>query len=191
MDDFFHRAEAVFLITEEELRRLNKDPDKHVRIPGDWGYGDRVFLTKFDITHQLHCVNMLRKLIHPDVYGPFAIDPASHGDHCVMVLFNYISCHVDLDLLNYVWREGTPWYVADLEVTRQCRSLEPVYDFLRAHNATTDTRIKYLVPSPGDYIEPHNTAADPGSFQREAENRRVLFEQAMETWKTTGEIPRG
>lgn len=193
MDALFesYSTGRIFLMTEQDLRRLNKDPEKHVRIPDNWGYGDKVFLTKFDHNHQMHCVNMLRMLIHKEHYGLLQPNHTAHGDHCVLSLYNYLSCHTSPDLLNFVWVEGEPWYKADFEVTRQCRDSKPLHDFLQDHNVVDDARIKYLMASSDDYIVPHlDNSPSTVSYDEEARTRRELFELAMEEWEATGEIPR-
>lgn len=180
----------MFLITEEEMRRLHKDPATHVRIPDDWGYGDKVFLTKFDTPHQIHCVDMLRKLLHREHYGMLEANHTSHGDHCILSLFNYLSCHGTTDVMNFVWVEGSARYKADFEVTRQCRDLSALYDFYAEHDVGSDARIRYLMASADDYVIPHDVSMD--SYvppESEARDRRMMFAKAMDEWRATGQIP--
>lgn len=55
------------MITEEERVKLGLSPDSlKIQNPktGEWGYRAGV-----EVFHQLHCLNLLRQVVHKDYYG--------------------------------------------------------------------------------------------------------------------------
>lgn len=82
----------VFPVTAQQIRDMGKDPATAAKLEdADWGLGDDAYAATFDVYHQLHCLNFLRKLIYPnnynksnwhhaDIEGFFEI----HMNHCVV-----------------------------------------------------------------------------------------------------------
>lgn len=200
----------IFLLTAEEMRRMGKDPLRAAHIPYDWGYGDRVFMARFDYTHQMHCLHVLQSALYLKHYHWTAnrtsdlIRPVErmHAEHCIWALHDYISCHGSWDVYNYKWVEGMPRPVPDHSSMRQCRDMSPMKDFYKEHNVETDARVGYLIPQQGDYIHPttpdrleeyyQSMNATKGGLTSEEwlRQRTKDFNEAMHTWRTTGEIPR-
>lgn len=206
VDKFWHQFSEphVFLLTEADMRRMDRDPDHYVKIPGDWGYGDKRYLAKLDHLHDIHCLDMLRKHVHKDYYHPNMTEPglmeSLHVDHCIAALFDVLSCHTTFDVYNLVYREGAPWPQSQFDLTRQCRGLDPLWDFARQNSVLTDARIRYLIPQEGDYVHPREARESELAAQLSAhhmaqnkelgEAQRRKFHEAMREWKATGQIPR-
>lgn len=206
-DDNFMISD-MFLITADDMRRLGKDPDKHVSIPEGWGYGDRRYLTRFDHTHQLHCLDALRRVVFAEHNGINTSSPAemNHFEHCVWSILDYLTCHVTYDTYNYVWMHGFAQPVPDHTSRRQCRPMGPLTDFYHRSSVHTDARIRYLVTQEdrGDYVHP--IAADRKAFNDEvlaisgdpeaygsearARARKVKMDNAVAEYEATGTIPR-
>lgn len=95
-----------------------------------FGLGDDAYASIFDVYHQLHCLNMLRRLIYPDHYPnarmqfPQAHDPEAvyyiHMEHCVDLLMQTIQCsgNVNLITLHWVHEEANPF--PDMSINKQC-----------------------------------------------------------------------
>jgi hypothetical protein len=194
----------VFLLTADDLRRMGKDPALYTHIPDDWGYGDKRYLSRFDFTHQLHCLWMLKQLIHPEHYGHYNMSNAhdkNHMEHCSWALHQYLICHVTLDVYNYKWVDGMPRPFPEHSSQRQCRSMDELESFYQANDVSTDARIAYLVPRPGDYVHP--VSAQHGAMQQFAianeeaklegktwlQDRQERWNQAVEEWRRTGVVP--
>lgn len=198
----------MFLITADDMRRLGKDPDKHVSIPDDWGYGDKRYLTRFDHTHQLHCLDALRRVVFAEHNGINTSSAAemNHFEHCVWSILDYLTCHVTYDTYNYVWMDDFAQPVPDHTSRRQCRPMKPLTDFYHQNSVHTDARIRYLVAQKdkGDFVHP--IAADRKAFnddilaisgdpevygsEARARARKVKLDNAVAEYEATGTIPR-
>jgi hypothetical protein len=76
------------LIPEEQAAKL---PNKTIMFPHD---SQRRYLMNLDVFHQLHCLNMIRKALHPEYYKP--MNPGEHtGDEDELLGFSHIDHCVD------------------------------------------------------------------------------------------------
>jgi len=205
LDAFFKNNSEhgkIFLITAEDLKRMGKDPSQFAHIGNDWGYGDAIYPTRFDHTHQLHCIHSLLKMADPrntESPGPHDL---RHYEHCLWGIYDYISCHVTLDVYNFKWVEEIARPFPDHASQRQCRDMDQLEAFYNKHDVSTDARIRYLVPQEGDFIHPiseqHrqiNAVPKPGDDgvlkgEEWLRERRKRFDAAWREWKDTGKIPR-
>ncbi|KAL1597156.1 hypothetical protein SLS60_008738 [Paraconiothyrium brasiliense] len=121
----------VYAITADQIRALGKDPTTATKLEDEvYGLGDDAYASTFDIYHQLHCLNMLRKLVYPDYYTkarmqfPHAQDPKVmfeiHMDHCIDMLMQTIQCSGNLNLITMHWvnEEAIPF--PDMSINKQC-----------------------------------------------------------------------
>ncbi|KAJ3556369.1 hypothetical protein NM688_g2070 [Phlebia brevispora] len=122
-------------LSEDEVVRLpNKtapysgDPTKHV-----------VILTVF---HQLHCVNVLRKVFRSDYYAdPVTGDIGSmlhadiplHVTHCLDFLRQGAMCAADLSPIPFIWDDEVQDAIPNPDIVHTCRKWENVVDWARAH----------------------------------------------------------
>ncbi|KAJ4293495.1 hypothetical protein N0V90_008778 [Kalmusia sp. IMI 367209] len=121
----------VYAITADQIRAMGKDPSTATKLEDDiYGLGDDAYASTFDIYHQLHCLNMLRKLVYPDYYKnarmqfPHAKDPQAmyeiHMGHCIDMLMQTIQCSGNLNLITMHWvnEEAIPF--PDMSINKQC-----------------------------------------------------------------------
>ncbi|KAL5380569.1 hypothetical protein DPSP01_007633 [Paraphaeosphaeria sporulosa] len=121
----------VFAITADQIRGMGKDPTTATKLEDEiYGLGDDAYASTFDIYHQLHCLNMLRKLVYPEYYPnarmqfPHAQDPKVmfeiHMDHCIDMLMQTIQCSGNLNLITMHWvnEEAIPF--PDMSINKQC-----------------------------------------------------------------------
>jgi hypothetical protein len=95
-----------------------------------FGLGDDAYATTMDVFHQLHCLNMLRRLVYPDYYKtatnqfPNAKHPKEmyeiHMGHCVDMLMQAIQCSGNLNLITMHWVKEEPWPFPDMSMNKQC-----------------------------------------------------------------------
>lgn len=207
VDAFWERMSpgSVILLTEAEMRQMHKEPSLAVHLPldKDTGYGERKYIAKLDHLHQIHCLNHLRQAGHPEYYNLTSAAQRLHTDHCVRSLFDYLMCHVSWDVFNYYWVEGQARPQPDFTSARQCRDVEGMFDFYRAHDVSKDARVRYIVPGddarylpqdPGmfPYFELAFQVENPGSPPDELVRkfREKKFNAAQAKFERTGEIPR-
>lgn len=55
----------VYPVTREELTKMGKDYTTVAKLEDrDWGLGDNAYAAIFDVYHQLHCLNSIRKVVY-------------------------------------------------------------------------------------------------------------------------------
>ncbi|KAH8806642.1 hypothetical protein DL96DRAFT_1686347 [Flagelloscypha sp. PMI_526] len=109
--------EALPLVNETEPISLNGEPTPVVQL---------------SVFHQLHCVNMLRKSIYPEVYPP--APGASHSDpthlsHCIDILRQGVQCASDISPFGYTWVEEKQEMLLQLHVVHSCRNFEKLKEW--------------------------------------------------------------
>ncbi|KAG1718418.1 uncharacterized protein EDB91DRAFT_1297460, partial [Suillus paluster] len=82
-------------------------------------------------THQLHCLNLLRKATWFEYYGP--IEPSfqnppeilrMHLDHCIEMMRQNIMCNADVTMITWDWVEGHKSPYPNFNTRHQCRNLK-------------------------------------------------------------------
>ncbi|KAJ0109998.1 uncharacterized protein J7T55_014800 [Diaporthe amygdali] len=91
---------GISKISKEEAAKLHTPT---LAIPGTEDY-----LIELDVWHELHCLNDIRKVFYPEVYGGLEevtwpngtinrdTDAFRHWDHCIDSLRQTIMCHADV-----------------------------------------------------------------------------------------------
>ncbi|KAG1730986.1 uncharacterized protein EDB91DRAFT_1349505 [Suillus paluster] len=125
-------------LTLEQLLRTGEKPSPSmVRYPDEYGGG---YVVAGEATHQLHCVNMLRRVTWGDrgqssdhknheSLESFRI----HLDHCIEMLRQILMCHGDVTMLTYDWVEGHEDPFPNFNVRHQCRNFEKALDWMNEH----------------------------------------------------------
>ncbi|KAL7917021.1 hypothetical protein ACQKWADRAFT_307810 [Trichoderma austrokoningii] len=131
---------GAFSITKEEVERMGKLTNSTIMLPASSGGG---YMASLEATHQLHCVDLLRKFSYREYYAdksaPFG-DPnklRTHIDHCIEMLRQVIMCNGDLHIITYNWVDhvDTPW--PDFSLNRQCRDWDRIIDWVGKRGAKT------------------------------------------------------
>ncbi|KAB5523991.1 hypothetical protein GE09DRAFT_1257804 [Coniochaeta sp. 2T2.1] len=122
------------VISEDEVRQLDKDPRLTVKAPISWGYGDNAYISRTDVAHRIHCLDMLRKATYPESVYPHLRDGEEetrvlwrpHVMHCTHVLLQHLMCTATLEAVTYNWMEGMRFPIADFSINRQCLDVEAI-----------------------------------------------------------------
>jgi hypothetical protein len=61
-------GEDVQLVTvsREDIVKSGKDATLAVEAPPSWGLGKDAYIAQVEVFHQIHCLNELRKELHPE-----------------------------------------------------------------------------------------------------------------------------
>ncbi|KAJ3579130.1 hypothetical protein NPX13_g1431 [Xylaria arbuscula] len=108
-----------------------------------------------EFTHQLHCVNLLRKAsyfkydyykIHDPDFGDKEETFKVHLDHCVEMLRQFVMCHADVTIVTAHWIEqrDRPW--PDFNTKHVCRDFEKVLEWTNEHSKPVGTPLIPLKP---------------------------------------------
>ncbi|KAI5465074.1 hypothetical protein BGZ63DRAFT_440536 [Mariannaea sp. PMI_226] len=128
---------GYIMLDEDEVRKLGKDPKYTVKAPSSWGHGDNAYVSRTDVSHRIHCLNMLRKATYPEEIYPHIRDEDEssrplwrpHVMHCTHVLLQHLMCTATLEVVTYNWMEGMTHPQADFSVNRKCLDIEPILEW--------------------------------------------------------------
>ncbi|KAJ3556366.1 hypothetical protein NM688_g2066 [Phlebia brevispora] len=122
-------------ISKNEAMRL---PDKTAPYPED----PSKYVVILSVFHQLHCLNILRKVYHSDYYadpltGNIGITKHSsipdHVAHCLDILRQGIMCAADISPIVYDWDEERQKTIPMLSIGHSCRKWDNIVDWARDH----------------------------------------------------------
>ncbi|KJA15269.1 hypothetical protein HYPSUDRAFT_149341 [Hypholoma sublateritium FD-334 SS-4] len=141
-------------INKKQLTMLGeKDTPSKVRYRPEEGGG---YMAALEVTHQLHCLNMLRKYLHFDYYGhsdPFFTKSKPetyrmHLEHCVDNLRQVLMCSADVGMITYEWVRGFSSPYPNFNTRHQCRDFEKIISWGMANGV--DIPISQVVRLDGE-----------------------------------------
>ncbi|KAI0913248.1 hypothetical protein F4823DRAFT_631597 [Ustulina deusta] len=126
-------------ITEDEIRKLGKDPSLTIPSPESWwseAWG-KGYMGQIDVFHQIHCLNMLRQglITNYNYYWgkKYGLTPpiqfGMHLNHCLGTILENLMCHADVDIVTFNWRESQDEPFPDFEIKKQCRDFEAIVEW--------------------------------------------------------------
>ncbi|THC89812.1 hypothetical protein EYZ11_010721 [Aspergillus tanneri] len=115
-------------MTREEVIKMHKDPEKVVKLPLHWGYGDDAYIWQTEMQHNIHCLNFIRQYAYFDYfyrpkYERFEDTPLLdriHLSHCLYVLVQDLRCQPSFNALTFNWMDGWNTPATDFTPERQC-----------------------------------------------------------------------
>jgi len=121
-------------VTKEQLHKMGivVSPTM-VTIPQEEGGG---YLASLEVTHHLHCLDMLRKATYREYYESF--DPAfqieidtlmNQLDTCVDILRQALMCYPDINMVPYYWVRGSKAPFPDSSTIHRCKDFEKIIDW--------------------------------------------------------------
>ncbi|THG93993.1 hypothetical protein EW026_g7385 [Hermanssonia centrifuga] len=114
-------------------------PNKTLPIPGDTGN----YVVALSVFHELHCLNVIRKALHPDYY----VDPVTgaignivkddlpdHLNHCVDTIRQALMCAADITPHVWHWDEERKISLpAFHDAAHVCRSYDNIVEWAKTH----------------------------------------------------------
>ncbi|KIK70428.1 hypothetical protein GYMLUDRAFT_32436 [Collybiopsis luxurians FD-317 M1] len=92
------------------------------------------YMVALDVFHQLHCLNEMRKAMHPEYYavtGEGIHTP--HMQHCISSLRQSITCSSDITPIVWQWSERSKAAKERSDVVHTCRNFDRIKDWARNH----------------------------------------------------------
>ncbi|KAH7904333.1 hypothetical protein BJ138DRAFT_1166726 [Hygrophoropsis aurantiaca] len=132
-----HDVRPTRMTVEELIRAGETDSPSRVKYPKKYGGGVMVSL---EATHQMHCLNMLRKASWMEYYRP--IEPSfqdtpevvrMHLDHCVEMLRQNVMCSADVTMITWDWVKDHTSPYPNFNNRHQCRNFEKILDWTTEH----------------------------------------------------------
>lgn len=91
------------------------------------------YVVTIDVFHQLHCLNMMRKLVYPGIYpmdltsgSDKSNDTIVHFEHCYEQLRQSLQCHSDVSTIFWEWSERRNRYLGNAHTTHTCKDFEKI-----------------------------------------------------------------
>ncbi|KAE9403035.1 hypothetical protein BT96DRAFT_512280 [Gymnopus androsaceus JB14] len=113
-----------------------KMANKTSPIPGD----ESNYFVIPEVFHTLHCLDTLRKALHPDYYNLTTADPPKllfqpgHMDHCIDVIRQSLICSADVTPLVKIWDEERNRTLGRTDVVHECRDFSKIQQWAEAHH---------------------------------------------------------
>ncbi|CAK7210362.1 hypothetical protein SCUCBS95973_000753 [Sporothrix curviconia] len=130
-----------FIISDDEARETFG--------PGYQEYYNEQFggyVIGLDMFHTLHCLNNLRKLIHPEYY-PVVDDPRAkmHDSHCIDQLRQQVMCAGDATPVPVKWHTAAQRSYVESDVVHTCRNFRQLKNFTLERFYRSDARIQDML----------------------------------------------
>ncbi|KAF5679232.1 hypothetical protein FHETE_973 [Fusarium heterosporum] len=141
VDDEWDKLYNEVLISQISPGQAAKLPNATTPFTNDTSH----YIVELDVFHQLHCLNMLRKLVYPAVYtmdltsgSEKAIDNIFHMEHCYEQLRQSLQCSSDISTIYWGWSLKKQRMLGNVRTTHTCKNFEKIRDWAVEHKAQTD-----------------------------------------------------
>ncbi|EXJ72558.1 uncharacterized protein A1O5_03704 [Cladophialophora psammophila CBS 110553] len=146
------------VLTVDEAKKSGLELDR-VMVGED--YGGPGYVAFVEVTHQIHCLNLLRRGLwfNYEYYQSHSIGEFADGDrivklhigHCLDTLRQALMCSSDTGLLPFVWVGNPPKQFPDFFREHKCRNFEPILEFAKRREVKALEHMK-AVPHKGALI---------------------------------------
>ncbi|RAH63165.1 hypothetical protein BO85DRAFT_465095 [Aspergillus piperis CBS 112811] len=143
----------LFWLTREEIEKLGQNPGTAARWDREyWGHEEDLFVGKLDISHQIHCLDSLRKKAYADYPG---YHPEHHHSKRKGSSNNMDWIHLG-HCLDMLCRQEAPW--PDFHLKRQCGNIDPMLEWAKGREVGD----WHIAPRPKDaYLWPNPFVGEP------------------------------
>jgi len=112
-----------------------KMANKTSPIPGD----ESNYMVIPEVFHTLHCLNTLRKALHPEYYNFTATEldrllfRPKHMDHCIDTIRQTLMCSGDITPLVWAWDEEKNMTLGRTDTVHVCRDFGKIQEWAEEH----------------------------------------------------------
>ncbi|KAJ8218522.1 hypothetical protein LV164_000389 [Aspergillus fumigatus] len=143
--DDLHVAPAMVKIPASDAAKLVNKP---VPIPNASGYNSGYYLIGLDVFHQLHCLDMLRKVLWGvDMHDPNEEEAMHHLDHCIEMIRQSLMCSADITVDVWAWNEQKQMVTVRADNMHTCRDFEAIRQWAFERPAGEFDRTIHMVAS--------------------------------------------
>ncbi|KAB5572421.1 hypothetical protein GE09DRAFT_1282790 [Coniochaeta sp. 2T2.1] len=142
--DEYERGRVV-AVTRADLVAMNADPEITVKLEDEvWGLGDDAYAAAFDVYHQIHCLNALRKTVYTAYYDQRPVSPFNmtlseiHINHCVDILLQGLKCNANVSLMPMEWHQTQRWPFPQMSVEKKCVNFDRLTEFRKSSSLDWD-----------------------------------------------------
>ncbi|KAI9157976.1 Cyclochlorotine biosynthesis protein R [Paramyrothecium foliicola] len=133
-DEVNARWEALYNeigMSQISAKAASRLPNATTPVAGD----PSQYMVELDVFHQLHCLNLMRKLVYPDVFhfdltskSEIAEDNIYHMEHCYDQLRQALQCASDVSTIYWEWSVEKKKMFGNLRTTHTCRDFDKIKD---------------------------------------------------------------
>ncbi|MCJ1381172.1 hypothetical protein MMC17_004281 [Xylographa soralifera] len=148
-------------IPEENFKKLHQPDMESARLTPEYGGGYIGFL---EVSHHLHCLNLLRMGVHQDYYMQEEHKPEIfrdrpwtihlHFQHCIEMLRQNIMCNADVGIIPHHWIKQSPDPFANFNTWHKCRDIGTVERWIEEHAIPQVPEGKFLPRPESDKVWP-------------------------------------
>ncbi|KAJ7042689.1 hypothetical protein C8F04DRAFT_1076762 [Mycena alexandri] len=108
---------------------------------------EQEYVLALDVFHELHCLDEIRKAMHPDYY-PHTTEGinTNHMRHCISSLRQSIMCTADISTIVWQWSERSQAAKERADVLHTCRNFEKIQEWGRDHFAGAMQDMTIYIP---------------------------------------------
>ncbi|KAJ5612189.1 hypothetical protein N7510_005383 [Penicillium lagena] len=139
-------------LTDAEFLKIGRSVETAARNAPENGGG---FFLQPEFSHQLHCVNLLRKVSHfkfgyykprdPDFTDNVELFK-THIDHCTEMLRQFIMCHADVGIVTAHWIDQRRAAWPDFNTNKVCRDFDAILEWAQDHQLPPGTPLRPSKP---------------------------------------------
>ncbi|KAF9444800.1 hypothetical protein P691DRAFT_735535 [Macrolepiota fuliginosa MF-IS2] len=87
------------------------------------------FVTSLDVFHQLHCLDTIRQVLHPDDYPDMQRLSKVHLRHCIGAIRQSLMCFSDVTPIVWQWNETIGMGDQRDDIVHTCRNFERIQEW--------------------------------------------------------------
>ena len=118
--------------------------------------GEEKYIAITQSSHDLHCLNMIRRGMFKDYYfnGTMSWALEQHLMHCLHSLLQSLQCRYSTDIYLSAWVEGQDFAVVDFNISRQCLSYDADMNEWTPETEHSEKEFYKLRAPPGAVLQP-------------------------------------
>lgn len=106
-------------VSASELRKINRTS---LRLSD----GSGLYMAGLDVHHQLHCLKMVYRALHPEYYHLPKAHMEEHIEHCLDSIRQFVMCKADISMVTYDWLDNHRRPFPNFNVQHECRRFEAI-----------------------------------------------------------------
>ncbi|PVH72867.1 hypothetical protein DL98DRAFT_432389, partial [Cadophora sp. DSE1049] len=151
-------SEDIFLTSWTSVRDSGRSLSKSIHFEPDSAGNAGKYIATWDVFHQIHCLNWLRKSVNWEYYYGDEKPTETylmHQKHCIHMLLQSLMCNADVDMVTFEWMEGHDERnpqdaipAANFNVHKMCRNFSALVEWAKRNKEEdpVQTRRRLKVP---------------------------------------------
>ncbi|KAH8813399.1 hypothetical protein DL96DRAFT_518880 [Flagelloscypha sp. PMI_526] len=128
---------TLIRLPKSEAARL---PNRTYPIADEPGY----YIAQFEVFHQLHCLNTIRKALNPERYAEDTGLDETHVRHCIDSIRQSLMCASDISVIVWQWNVEKNLVQGKTDIAHSCRNFDKLQQWThdRRLSKSIDLKLK-------------------------------------------------